>query len=654
MVCDFFSSYASIFVFSFANFSLWIQNCICRLVILDHVEARDELKKGWYTYLSTGESSILDFDKGFKALDRLKEPLQKSLTGFEIPQIVVVGATSTGKSTLLRRFSHLPFFPTSNSMCTRMPIKIEMRKISEHDAVSGVVMSVHSFDGTTYSDLAEERSELSLEDATSEVKRKMGDLLERAGLEREGLGIIADSELRIRVVSDNFPVLNLVDLPGMVQADGAEDRRSADAIATQRLFDRYMGAKGARHSLLLCVVPATSQPVDWHAVHFLKRHKLEGQALAVITKCDHLRRKKDQQQLQKWLSHAPQESSWTDLGYGYTAVAAEEDIEEAKAATIDDMELNFFSNAVPEKECPSEHKATSIASVRTKVMNAYFHQVFEQWVPSAASELLSFWTATASDFRKFGLQPSPAEPRDVTQAIKEAVSKEVTARWKRVEKRLTETIRSSFPQELERLPDDQKMSLEAYSSAGMKKLEEIMDPLAAEAKNALDVDEENSSVKLLRFPRSKHKLIEVFRHELREQLIKEPWKVAYLSLTSTSAAAASERFIQNVVQDFLVEEEINAEASRYYEELSMHLQRCDESLEKLQEFYQEHCGSDLAAHPIVRAFSTQCIPDAPSGPCKSLIERLKAGKRGQVSNPFVARGQQFCLWKVWKSLFWPN
>lgn len=77
----------------------------------------------------------------------------------------------------------------------------------------------------------------------------------------------------------------------------------------------------------------------------------------MIAKCDLLRRKKDQKQLQSWLSDAPQEFSWTDLGYGYTAVAAEEDIEEEKAETIDDVECNFFSHAVPEKDCPSEYKA---------------------------------------------------------------------------------------------------------------------------------------------------------------------------------------------------------------------------------------------------------------------------------------------------------
>lgn len=177
-------------------------------------------------------------------------------------------------------------------------------------------------------------------------------------------------------------------------------------------------------------------------------------------------------------------------------------------------------------------------------MNAYFRQVFEQWVPSAASELLSFWTSIASDFTKLGLQPSPAEPRDVIQTIQEAVANEVTARWKPVEEQLTETMRSFFAQELERLSDDQKMSLEAYSSAAVKKLHEIMNSLAAEAKNALDADEENSTVKLLRFPRSKYKLMEVFRHESHEQLIQEPWKVAFLSLTSTSTVAACERFIK--------------------------------------------------------------------------------------------------------------
>ena len=41
---------------------------------------------------------------------------------------MVFGAESVGKSSLLQRLSLLPFFPTDKSRCTRMPVRLEIRR----------------------------------------------------------------------------------------------------------------------------------------------------------------------------------------------------------------------------------------------------------------------------------------------------------------------------------------------------------------------------------------------------------------------------------------------------------------------------------------------------------------------------------------------
>ena len=220
-------------------------------------EAKQEMHKGWFSHISkAGEASILDLDKAFKALDELKEPLQESLSGFEIPYLFVIGNTSAGKSTLLRRFSQLPFFPSRKGISTRMPIRVELRKPFSDDASSAAKMSVHSYDAVArrYSDDPEDEEEISLEVAIDMVQKKMESLLERANL-NQGRGVVLDKELRVRILSSNFPLVNLVDLPGIVHAKDQADSTYQLAEDTKHLFERYVEI-GGRHSLFLCIVPS--------------------------------------------------------------------------------------------------------------------------------------------------------------------------------------------------------------------------------------------------------------------------------------------------------------------------------------------------------------------------------------------------------------
>ena len=191
--------------------------------------------------MASGEASILELNKTFKALDRLKDPLRRSLKTFDVPFIVVVGATSVGKSTVLRRITKLPFFPEDSDACARVAIKVEVRKPEKGEgAKTSGKLSVWCADKQEY--IREHEREVPFEKGVDEVKSMMEEVLRDAGFSTNCVS--SKRELHIRVVSEEFPPINIVDLPGIAIAHG-ENR---DAAMT--LLKRYAAVP---HALFLAV-----------------------------------------------------------------------------------------------------------------------------------------------------------------------------------------------------------------------------------------------------------------------------------------------------------------------------------------------------------------------------------------------------------------
>eukprot|EP00438_Fugacium_kawagutii_P013910 Skav215104 [mRNA] locus=scaffold1567:22361:29351:+ [translate_table: standard] len=340
-------------------------------------EAKKERSEEWFLRVSSGEASVLSLDKAFQALDKLKEPLRQSLEGFQIPHIVVVGSTSVGKSTVLRRFTQFPFFPSGDGICTRLPIKVHVRKL-EGTGDSFAKMSVHDVvEATqTVSEDSDHIEEIRLEDAMGKVQEKMERLVKEkivSGLDDHG--IVTNKELRIQVFSNDFPLVNLVDLPGIVTAIGPEDTRSEMARNTLTLFKRYV-KDGS--SLILCIVQATDPPDRWDSVHLIESmdkqnpnelQKLAPRSMGIVTKCDLLRTKTQKESLEKLLT-------------GTTQISLGE---------IDQKEQDIFSSFKTDAS-----RLSSIRIIRKKISDAYLNQVYESWLPIAFAKLLEAWSINAT------------------------------------------------------------------------------------------------------------------------------------------------------------------------------------------------------------------------------------------------------------------
>merc|ERR1712216_641176 len=75
-------------------------------------------------YLSTTQENIFENKKLINIANKLSS-LYNNET-IKIPQLVVVGTQSSGKSSLINSILNMDILPTGKNMCTRTPIKLEL------------------------------------------------------------------------------------------------------------------------------------------------------------------------------------------------------------------------------------------------------------------------------------------------------------------------------------------------------------------------------------------------------------------------------------------------------------------------------------------------------------------------------------------------
>lgn len=166
----------------------------------------------------------------------------------DLPEIIVCGDQSAGKSSVLEAISGLSF-PTKDNLCTRFPTELVLRR----DPVSTIQASI--IPGPERS--REEKEKLcQFPPLVDLAKRDLGPVIESA---KEKMGLsgsraFSTDTLRIELSGPAQPHLTLVDLPGLFRA-GNKEQSIADAETVDKMVQTYM--KKPR-SIILAVISAKS------------------------------------------------------------------------------------------------------------------------------------------------------------------------------------------------------------------------------------------------------------------------------------------------------------------------------------------------------------------------------------------------------------
>ncbi|CBX97991.1 hypothetical protein IAQ61_010094 [Plenodomus lingam] len=196
-----------------------------------------------------------------------------------LPQIIVCGDQSSGKSSVLEAISGVSF-PVKSNLCTRFPTELVLRK-TLHVGVSVSIVPDHSHNET-------ERASLSNFHETLDSFQALPDLIECA---KKAMAIgsfgraFSKDLLRIEISGPDRPHLTIVDLPGLIHSE-TKQQSAADVELVQDVVKSYM--KEPR-SIILAVVSAKNDYANQIVLKLARAADEAGKrTLGVITKPDTL------------------------------------------------------------------------------------------------------------------------------------------------------------------------------------------------------------------------------------------------------------------------------------------------------------------------------------------------------------------------------
>ena len=254
----------------------------------------------------------------------------------DLPQIIVCGDQSSGKSSVLEALSGIQF-PRKDNLCTRFATEVILRRNpKESTAIS--IMPATDRSEVDKAKLHAFQSHGTLDSGFSSV---VDDAMATMGIASNGEGRnFSNDILRLEVSGPKQPHLTLVDLPGLFRA-GTRSQSDEDAEAITSLVLSYMEKS---RSIILAVVSAKNNLANQIVTKYAREKDPNGsRTLGIITKPDTLFAGSDSERDFFELA----ENRDIKFRHGWHVLRNRDyDARNASLAERDSTERDFFSNGV--------------------------------------------------------------------------------------------------------------------------------------------------------------------------------------------------------------------------------------------------------------------------------------------------------------------
>lgn len=314
-----------------------------------------------------------------------------------LPQIVVCGDTSSGKSSVLGALSGIQF-PVSGTVCTRFATEIALRysaaeKITGHAFITTAAKASesHKMKVKTF-----QRDITSLDciPALMDDARKQMGLAETSGFSRD--------VLHLKLEGKQLPDLTLVDLPGLIHASWDKD----DIGKVKSLVEDYFKQK---ESIILIVVSAENVIQNQGILTISRDFDPKGaRSIGVITKPDVLERPDKAGSKPEMIKLARNQNTSYQFRLGWHVVRCLNDKERA-----DGLDQELVENAMfGEQQWKGllQPKQMGIRSLRSSLAKC-LHQHILQLLPELQTSLEKEIKETKSSLDLLGESRTTPEER---------------------------------------------------------------------------------------------------------------------------------------------------------------------------------------------------------------------------------------------------
>jgi len=323
-----------------------------------------------------------------------------------LPQIIVCGDQSSGKSSVLEAISGVSF-PVKSNLSTRFPTELVLRKTSQ----MGVSVSIVPHQART------EFEQLALSSFHEQLEGFEGlpSLIENAkaamGISTHGKAFSKDL-LRVEVSGPDRPHLTIVDLPGLIHSE-TKQQSASDVELVQDVVQSYM--KEPR-SIILAVVSAKNDYANQIVLKLARAADKKGnRTLGVITKPDTLIAGSESEAL--YVSLAGNQDVEFRLGW-HVLKNVDSETGEWSLADRDIKEEEFFSQGIWEDMSRS---LLGVNKLRSRLSKVLLGQIAAE-LPSLIDEIGVKSSACRSRLNKLGdPRATLAEPAALPISIKSSV-----------------------------------------------------------------------------------------------------------------------------------------------------------------------------------------------------------------------------------------
>jgi GTPase SAR1 family protein len=318
-----------------------------------------------------------------------------------LPQLIVCGDQSSGKSSVLEAISGVQF-PVNDGLCTRFTTEVILRRATKSLATVKLIPSKDASPSHKEKLSQFEKSSINhaeIPDLISEAKSFMG---------LTGSSTFSRDVLQLEVSGPKLPHLTLVDLPGLIHHPNKEQTEE-DVRIPKELVQKYMSQS---RSIVLAIVTAKNDTSNQVVLEMAKAADPQGsRTMGIITKPDCLI--KDSPNESNFFALASNKETYFKLDWH---VLRNGDFNERKGSTFDRdaVEKDFFASTIW-KNLPSHKRG--VEALRTRLSHVLYQQIQKE-LPSLLWEIEAELAACKTTLDRLGLpRDTPSSRRQYLTGI---------------------------------------------------------------------------------------------------------------------------------------------------------------------------------------------------------------------------------------------
>ncbi|KAM3163666.1 Dynamin-like GTPase MGM1, mitochondrial [Lachancea thermotolerans] len=208
------------------------------------------------------ESEILNLTKQMIEIRSILNKVDSSSANLTLPSIVVIGSQSSGKSSVLESIVGKEFLPKGSNMVTRRPIELTLVNTAGSNETTADFPSLRAYNIKDFNEVKRILMELNMAVPSTEA--------------------VSADPIQLTIKSSRVPDLSLVDLPGYIQVEAADQPYELKSKIRQ-VCETYL----AEPNIILAISAADVDLANSSALRASKVADPKGtRTIGVITKLD--------------------------------------------------------------------------------------------------------------------------------------------------------------------------------------------------------------------------------------------------------------------------------------------------------------------------------------------------------------------------------